>query len=471
MANKGKRTARAKGTGSLIKRRGHYFFRNTVNGKRLEQALFNENGTPCTTQPDAEKAAKKQDRTLLELDTQEKVVQKIAELHQLKVIHQAKSSDVWQLYLNSATRPDASPKVLAEQRGILEHFGTWMAKHYQCGLDGVTPMAASRYMFEKGEQVSNRTFDGYAMTLKLIFKTVFKQLGMSENPFENIRHRPIETISRREFSEEQVEKIFAGFRNGFFYEAEVEGFGPGRQRRREKCLREYRPLYKDEMEVLMKLCCYTGADGQSGCLMTWENIDFEKNQITYVRHKTRKTSGRPITLPMHPVLRDALLTAQGWRQAASPHVLSNVAKRYLQNRHGVQKDAMKIIRIALGVETTSHEQSESRRALAPNIYSLHSFRHTFVSFCINAGVPLAIVSEIVGHGNPMMTKHYAHINTEAKSKAIAILPSVGLSSTPTIEQSEETRQRLLTYIEAAAPEQLAELSRRITPKQPLMLPA
>ena len=46
------------------------------------------------------------DRTLLKLDTEEKIVNKVAEIRQLKVVHQAKSSDVWQLYLNSAERPD-----------------------------------------------------------------------------------------------------------------------------------------------------------------------------------------------------------------------------------------------------------------------------------------------------------------------------------------------------------------------------
>ena len=98
-------------------------------------------------------------------------------------------------------------------------------------VDGATPAAASAFMHELGETVSNRTFDGYAATLKLIYKTIYKQLGMPENPFENIRHRPLETVSRKEFTEEQVQKIFDGFQTGFFYETEVEGLGPGRKRK------------------------------------------------------------------------------------------------------------------------------------------------------------------------------------------------------------------------------------------------
>ena len=281
------------------------------------------------------------DRSILELDTQEKIVNKVAEIRQLKVVHQAKSTDVWQLYLNSSNRPDTGERVLEEQRTMFNRFGDWMQEHYHCGVDGVTPVAASEYMHEVGERVGNRTFDGYAATLRLIYKVIYKQLGMAENPFEGIRHRPLETISRKEFTEEQVQKIFDGFRDGFFYETVVEGLGPGRKRIREKKRLEYKPLYKDEMEVLMKLCCFSGCDGQSGCLMKWENIDLKKNQISYIRHKTRKkTNGHVITLPIHPVLHEALQAALKWRKAESPYILPNVAKRYQSNRCGVQKDAM-----------------------------------------------------------------------------------------------------------------------------------
>lgn len=62
--------------------------------------------------------------------------------------------------------------------------------------------------------------------------------------------------------------------------------------------------------------------------------------------------------------------------------------------------------------------------MSANAYGLHSFRHTFVSFCANAGVPLAVVSEIVGHGNPAMTRHYSHISIESKQTAISSLPQL-----------------------------------------------
>ena len=467
--------ARCKGVGSIIKRRKHFYLRSTVDGHRIEKLLLNDDREACTNRTDAEKAAKKQDLTLFRLDTQEKIVNKVAEIRQLKVVHQAKSADVWRLYLNSSSRPDTGTQVLEQQRTMFNRFAEWMQEHYHSGVDGVTPAAASEYLHEVGERVSNRTFDGYAATLRLIYKVVYKQLGMAENPFEGIRHRPLETVSRREFTEEQVHKIFDGFKTGFYYETEVEGLGPGGKRIREKKRLEYKPLYKEEMEVLMKLCCFSGCDGQSGCLMKWENIDLNRNQINYIRYKTRKkTNGRLITLPIHYVLRRALLSAQAWRQPDNPYILPNVARRYQTNRYGVQKDAKKIIHCALGVETTTHDTEGSKRALGANVYSLHSFRHTFVSFCANAGVPLAVVSEIVGHGSPMMTKHYSHINDESKDKAISVLPNVGFEDAVDVasqDNIDEMRSHLISYINTATAEQLMAMSRLLPPmKAPLALP-
>ena len=54
----------------------------------------------------------------------------------------------------------------------------------------------------------------------------------------------------------------------------------------------------------------------------------------------------------------------------------------------------------------------------------HSLRHTYVSLCANAGVPLAVVQSIVGHTSPAMTRHYFHESDDALRGAAAALPDV-----------------------------------------------
>ena len=50
--------------------------------------------------------------------------------------------------------------------------------------------------------------------------------------------------------------------------------------------------------------------------------------------------------------------------------------------------------------------------------TFHSLRHTFVSRCIEAGIPIEFVRELVGHTTQTMTSHYSHISPEAMAAAL-----------------------------------------------------
>jgi len=61
---------------------------------------------------------------------------------------------------------------------------------------------------------------------------------------------------------------------------------------------------------------------------------------------------------------------------------------------------------------------------AANGLSFHSFRHTAVSLLKDAGIPEAVVMELVGHESKAMSAHYTHVGTEALAKAVATLPAI-----------------------------------------------
>jgi integrase len=64
----------------------------------------------------------------------------------------------------------------------------------------------------------------------------------------------------------------------------------------------------------------------------------------------------------------------------------------------------------------------SRRAR--NELSFHSLRHTAVSLLKDAGIPEAVVMELVGHDSKQMSAHYTHVGQEALEKAAAALPDI-----------------------------------------------
>ena len=56
--------------------------------------------------------------------------------------------------------------------------------------------------------------------------------------------------------------------------------------------------------------------------------------------------------------------------------------------------------------------------------SFHCIRHTAVSLMKDAGIPEAVVMELVGHDSEQMSAHYTHVGHEALAKAAASIPSI-----------------------------------------------
>jgi integrase len=73
---------------------------------------------------------------------------------------------------------------------------------------------------------------------------------------------------------------------------------------------------------------------------------------------------------------------------------------------------------AVGI-ATSVGGGKDRRA-RPDA-TAHSFRHTFVTNAIEAGVPPHVVQQIVGHASGTMTERYTHLSDEAVLTAFAAM--------------------------------------------------
>ena len=433
-----KKQNREKGTGSIVKKRHHFYLKIRTGGRAKSTLLLGPDDKPVTTRQEAEAAAKLL-RPVLRAEQKEEIALHIANAKKMRHEASFPVDQIWKVYLTQYTRPDSGKGTMESYQKSLRHFTKWLAKeHPEIRLTNqITEETAAEYFSYVWtvRKVSGKTFNIYRQALKLIFSHIRVPAGLESNPFDVIESKPVQTESRLPFTEEQVKAIFDGFKTGFFYETEVMRLGPGRIPMRMRKVLPFEPMFKDEMRVLLLLCCWTGCRGQDGCVMRWSNVDLEHNTITYIPHKTaRVTNNREVSLPLHPDLaaglRDAL-TFRDRNHGKADYIIPSVANRFSYNPNGVQEDVRKIIHCATGLSVTADECPE-HRVFRANRYSLHSFRHTFVSFCVNAGVPLDVVASIVGHGNSVMTRHYAHISDAAKKNAIMALPVITKTETTPI---------------------------------------
>ena len=457
MANR--KQNREKGTGTIEKKRNHFYLKLRMGGKTKLTLLLDATGKAVTTRKDAEAAAKLLN-PVLRATQKEEIACYVAEARKLKQEAALPIERIWETYLKQYNRPDSSEGTLQSYQKSLRYFTEWLEREKpeirQAG-NITEEIAADFFTYIWNErQVSGKTFNIYRQALQLIFKHVMKVAGLEENPFSGIERKPVQMESRLPFSEDQVRAIFSGFDTGFYYTTTVGRLGPERKHIMVKEKREYNPMNADEMRVLLTLCCWTGCRGQDGCLMSWSNVDLEHQTISFVPRKTaRKTNNRSVSLPLHPELYQALMKALKFRERNKPgedYIIPLVAARYQYNPGGIQADVKKIIACATGCDVTASTCSEHRVHRA-NLYSLHSFRHTFVSFCANAGVPLDVVAAIVGHGSSAMTRHYAHISDQSKRTALAALPML---KTPEQESSAH-REQLMDRLAALSTEQLEKL--------------
>jgi integrase len=394
---------RTKGTGSIYKRGKTFYLQYMVNGKIKKVSL------KTTSKREADKKAKELLSPIQTADTKEKIAIQIAEARDLLPKYKLLLNDVWNTYIENPFRPDSGKSTLLFYKRNWNRFLKWLNLEHSTISDfsQITNHEAqeySQYLWKLG--ISAKTFNEHIRTLSLITRVLSSYAGIEGNVWGNIAKKTEDKQSRNEFSENEIIQIIESFKNP-----------------------ELLIQNKSEMELLFHLGIWTGLRLIDCALMKWKNIDISRNIIMCKPQKTLRKTQRLVAIPIHPLLRTGLNNAFDWKE--NDYVFPNVAERYLNNPSGVKKDIQKIFKFN-GFETSKKIEGVQRK-LKANIYGFHSFRHSFVSFCAKAGVPLPVVQAIVGHGNPAITRHYIHIGEESVKQAISALPQGNL-----LPESERT---------------------------------
>ena len=211
---------------------------------------------------------------------------------------------------------------------------------------------------------------------------------------------------------------------------------------------KYRILNKEEIKVIFYIGMYTGQRLKDCVLLQWQNIDLEHQKIFVKQFKTGKEVSIPIASPLYKVLLEAK------ERQANAYVNPKVAERYKKvDKRGksigdglVNIDVMRVIRW-IGVETSVAVEGRKKKT---TVLGFHSLRHSFASFCAEAGVPKAVVVSILGANSEIIDSFYTHIGEDAQRAAVEAIAG-DADSTPSAKI-----KRALEYI-ASIQEPSAEL--------------
>jgi integrase len=176
-----------------------------------------------------------------------------------------------------------------------------------------------------------------------------------------------------------------------------------------------------EWQSMIRIGLYTGGRLGDIALLRWSNVDLERGELRFRARKTGKATCAPIAGPLRDVLL-SLPSSDDPRGFLHPRAAASMEKRGASARLSAQFG--ELLELA-GLRPVYQRPQPGTPRIARHRMSpltFHSLRHTAVSLLKDAGIPQAVVQELVGHSSVQMSQRYTHVGSEALLRAAQTLP-------------------------------------------------
>lgn len=151
----------------------------------------------------------------------------------------------------------------------------------------------------------------------------------------------------------------------------------------------------------IRLLIYTGCRLSEITTLEWSSVDLPNARIIFEKHKTDRHGAKAIPLNA-PTLE--LLTNLP-HEPGNPFVIAG----YNPGKHLINlQKPWRRVRKAAGLEDVR----------------IHDLRHSFASFAVGAGVPLALIGGLLGHRSVQTTARYAHIANDPLKQATHLVGAI-----------------------------------------------
>jgi integrase len=263
-------------------------------------------------------------------------------------------------YFNFA-RAEKSKRTIEREIQIVNHFASYFGNPV---LNKITVEHILEYRNYRLEKVSAETINLEFRHLKAIFNVALRLKHIIENPFREIK--PIRTPENKnpQFLDlDDIQKVREAFKG-------------------------------DEFASLVEFYLLTGTRLGEPLSLTWANVNWKAKQITIESRFTKAKKHRIIEFSEDKELEDLLKRL--------PKRKDNLLFGPPNNKPQWQEGWV------------SHRISRILTKIGFPWATCHTFRHTYISHLVMAGVPLTTVQAIVGHGSYKTTEKYNHLALQHK---------------------------------------------------------
>ena len=388
---KGTKTRTKPRTGRIFKRGDVFWLRYQIDGERFAESLETKSereakakaGEIMTPIRLADKAAalKIIQNRVEDAETEAKIAYDLSN-------PPLALAQVWSEFLHSDAVP-AGKRTLAEYEGHWQTFWDWLQAN-RAGvvyLRDITPEIAENFLKSLvGRGLSGQRTNKYLQFLKSLCHELRKPARMDANPFAEIKRRKQTGVSKRPLTVEEIRNLIE--------------------------------TSEGELQTLFYIGAFTGLRLGDAATLRWDEIDLARGLIRRVPRKTAyKGKAAAVVVGIPAVLAKHL----GGLRRSGAYVTPKCAEQYLRNpsvvAHWIQR-RMEDSGIETRLDGTGGDTGKRGVAVA----GFHSLRHFFISAQAQAGTPQAVLQKLAGHGNPMMSQHYVHVDDDTARMTAAKMP-------------------------------------------------
>lgn len=398
-----------------------------------------------------EAARVKLDGVIEEARTKQGSVRMVEKLYEIKVGEAIKTVLLDDLHLEWGKIPrrkKLDDRYFSQCQSVLKKFAEFVQKENSKAKEiaHVTRSVAHSFLNAESERgVTGKTWNDILKLLRTTFNHLLPVGAI--NPFSNIPTKETDTIFRKPYTPEELTAIVEASRSDEFIH----------------------PI------VVTGIC--TAMRRGDCCLLEWAKVDL---QTRFISVKTAKT-GQIVSIPVFPLLYDVLEVSAKSRKPGEKYVFPEQAAMYLENPDGITWRVQQVLVVAGFRDGETDESEPAANGVAKNtdarsvalvkikelsvyrgeihvdrkeglrrasVRDFHSFRVTWVTLALTAGVPLELVQKVTGHKTAeIVLKHYFQPGREAFRHALHI-----------------AMPKLLTYGQKSPKEEMIEIIDKMTAK-------